>query len=90
MWMLKIYYEQKSFESAISLIDSFSHFLSKNKIVPVLEKERFGKFLKYLNVLIKIQTGSAYAKDLNLKKEILNSGNIISKRWLIEKVDQLV
>jgi hypothetical protein len=34
MWMLKIYYEQKSFEQALSLIDTFSHFLYTTEMFP--------------------------------------------------------
>ena len=87
--MLKIYYEQRSYESAISLIDSFSHFLSKNKSVSAIDKERFGKFLKFLNLLIKVQTGSVSIKDNNLKKEILNTLGLSSKRWLLKKFEEL-
>ncbi len=89
MWTLKIYYEQQSYEAAFSLIDAFQHFLSNNKNVPESEKKRFGKFLKYLNILIKIKCGSLSADDLDLKNEIKNCKNIISKRWLLEKVDEL-
>jgi len=87
--MLKIYYEQGSYESAISLIDTFSHFLSKNKSVSAIDKERFGKFLKFLSLLIKIQTGSVSIKDINLKKEITDSVVVNSKRWLLKKSEEL-
>ncbi len=87
--MLKIYYEQGSYESGISLIDSFSHFLSKNKSVSAIDKERFGKFLKFLNSLIKIKTGSVSMKDINLKKQISDTVGITSKKWLLKKFEEL-
>lgn len=90
MLTLKIYYEQHSYEAAISLIDTFQHFLSNNKSVPESEKERFGKFLKCLNNLIKIKTGFTSAADFDIKNEIKNSKSIISKRWLLEKVEELI
>ncbi|MDQ3020291.1 MAG: hypothetical protein M3R36_06945 [Bacteroidota bacterium] len=43
LYTLKIYYEMNSFESAISLIDTFTHFLSNNKSAPGKLQEKFFK-----------------------------------------------
>ena len=90
--MMKIYYELRSFEPALSLIDSFSHFLTKNKIVSDSFRDPFMFFNKYMKILIKIssENKSVDKKDLEfLKKEIQNSRHFFSRRWILEKTDEL-
>lgn len=87
--MLKIYYEVKSYEPALSLIDSFNHFLVNNKSIYKRERERFGNFAGYLKVLIKISNGSSRTDIHDLKNKITDSTAVIGKRWLLEKVEQL-
>lgn len=87
--MLKSYYELGYFENALFLIDSFSHFLSKNRTVSELEKERFGNFLLNLKSLIKIKTGSASGKGDDLYRIISGIRVINSRKWLLEKAKEL-
>jgi hypothetical protein len=90
---MKLYYELRSFEPALSLIDSFSHFLSKNKIVSDSFKEPCMNFNKYLKLLIKIssETKPAGKKDLEfLKNEIQNVKHFFSRRWILEKLEEFV
>lgn len=90
--MLKLYYELKSFEPALSLIDTFSHFLSKSKIVSDGYKEPFTNFLKYLKILIR----NSQNRNLNsydtaeMKKTVAELKYVISKRWIIEKIEEIV
>jgi hypothetical protein len=86
--MLKIFYELNLFEQAFSLIDSFSHFLSKNRTVPLLEKERFGNFLKHVKNLIKVKSGALMFDEFSHLRGI-DIENIISKRWVLEKAEEL-
>lgn len=86
---LKIYFELEDFEPALSLIDSFAHFLSNNKSVHANDKERFGNFLKYLKLLIKQKTGFTEIHGELLVKEISLKTNVISKNWLIEKAGRI-
>ncbi len=83
--MLKIYYELEDFEPAISLIDSFSHFLSNNKSVYITDKERFGSFLKFFRILIRLKNGSKDFHGALIRREIEKNANVISKKWLLEK-----
>lgn len=89
---LKIHYELESFEPALSLIDSFSHFLSKNKIVSVSNKEPFMNFLKFLKLLIRRKSQPENGTELAVS-ELLNQAesmeHFISKRWIVEKIKQL-
>jgi hypothetical protein len=87
--MLKIYYELEEYEPALSLIDSFYHFLSNNKSIHSHDRERFGNFLKYLKLFIKLKDGPQKKDAGLLKKEISSAGNIINQKWLIEKAKEL-
>ena len=91
--MLKIYYEIKAYENALSLIDTFNHFLTGNKIVSNQYKSMFVKFLKYLNKLIKIRMDhQGNAKNIRdagfLRASLENEKDIVSRRWLMEKCSE--
>lgn len=90
--MLKIYYELKAYEPAISLIDTFSHFLTKNKKVSEIYKEPFMKFLKYLKILIKNKFNPDKDKKYKSAELFLtaeNSSHFINKKWILEKIKEM-
>lgn len=90
--MLKIYYELKLFEQVLSLIDSFSHFLAKNKSVSEINKEPFNIFLKFIKQLVKLNSNLKKEdkfKSIELLKQAESSEHFISKRWIIEKIKLL-
>lgn len=88
--MLKAYYELNEPEPALSLADSFTHFIAKNKSVPEINKERFGHFLRFYKTLWKLsESGDGFLAE-KLKKEIIDSPNVISKKWLLEKAESLL
>ena len=91
--MMKIYYEMKLFEALGSLIDAFSHFLAKNKIVSEIYKEQFMNFLKFLKILIKYSQShrEGISTDIHeLKKYVENTHLSINKRWILEKVEEII
>ena len=88
---MKLLYELQLFEQGLSLIDSFSHFLSKNKMVSEIYKRQFMNFLKYCRILIKrSQKKEQFTKvDVaELKKQINGEKEIINKNWLLEKAEE--
>ncbi|MEP7146511.1 MAG: hypothetical protein ABI792_05840 [bacterium] len=85
---LKTYYEMQSYEPALSLIDSFSHFLMYNSSAASY-REGFLNFLKFVRELIKIRSGNDKKEAPELKKEIINTKILLNKSWLIEKSDEL-
>jgi hypothetical protein len=89
--MLKIYYEMRLFDAAESLIDSFSHFLSKNKIVSSIYREQFMNFLRFLKALIRCANSGkpGIRTELHeLKKKIEQTPSVINKSWLLEKAGE--
>ena len=85
---LKIYYELNSFEPALSLIDSFSHFLINNKSAESY-RESFLAFLKFVREMVRLKSGSDKKEAAEIKKEILNTKTVLSRNWLLEKAEEL-
>lgn len=90
---LQIYYELNYSEQALSMIDSFKHFLKKNKYVSEIMGERYKKFTDYYCKLvylkIKISKSISQSEIKMLKKKISDEGWFYNKNWLLEKVNEL-
>lgn len=90
--MLKTYYELNSIEQALSLVDSFSHFLTKNRNVSPSYKEPFLIFLRFLKILIKQKMNSGNKSEF-IMSELLaqaeSAQHFMSKAWILEKIKQL-
>ncbi len=89
---MKLLYELGLYEQALSLADSFSHFLSKNKIVSEIYKRQFMNFVKFSRLLIKRSNGTGRTSLMEaggLKKDIADTKDIINKNWLLEKAEEL-
>jgi hypothetical protein len=88
-WMLKIYYELNYTDSAYSLIDSYRHFISKNKSLSEYFRERHNNYLKFTGELIRLRTGSVNGSADKLAILLKNTGNVVHKDWLEEKIKNL-
>lgn len=86
---LKIYYELGHIEQAYSLIDSYKHFLSETKEVSEANKKVFRNYIKYFLLLLKIKSGVSREKPLFIKSNIERENNLVNKKWLMEKADEL-
>lgn len=89
---LMIYYELRYFEEALSVIDSFKHFINKTKSISGYAKEIHLNFLKYYYEIIKLKSLDNNAEKENEKgklKEVISKMKIRNKSWLIEKISLL-
>lgn len=87
--LLKIFCELGLHEQAYSLIDSFNHFLANNKNVYRQDKERFGKFLKYVKLIIKYEVEYSENGLAFLEKSLNEETSIIGKKWISDKLNKL-
>ncbi|MEO8210066.1 MAG: hypothetical protein ABI840_05865 [bacterium] len=85
---LKIYYEQKQYESIFSLIDSYRHILAREKTIPESIKKTILSFIKFLKELSEIKSGKKKSDKWILLKEI-DASLPADKNWLIEKINEL-
>jgi hypothetical protein len=82
-------YELNSLESALSHIDAFKHFLNSSRIIKDDRKEKYINFLNLVNELIKLRNKSDDFKLLKFKNKVLNTKEIISRNWILEKIREM-
>jgi hypothetical protein len=87
--MLKIYYELDLTEQAYSLIDTFKHYLAKTDDIPSVFKEYHIGFLNSYTELLNRKTKSNITNLDQAIKKIESHENVISKNWLIEKLNEI-
>lgn len=86
---LMLYYELNYITNAVSLIDSYKHFLRNSKILSEEIKLKHNNFLILYGKLIKAKE---YPKEteLNFLKNLIHQENsIIKKNWLLEKTVEI-
>lgn len=91
--LLTIYYCRNDNESFLSLIDSFRHFLKRNKNIrkeDLLLNNNFTIHIKKLFGLKNRKNVNDISGLAIFKKEIENSVNVFSKRWFLEEINQLM
>ncbi len=88
-WSLKIYYELNYFEQALSFIDSYRHFLSKNVSISPHLKERHLSFLKFTSELMRLKLKADNIQLQNILHDLSNSNNVVHKDWIKEKIDEI-
>lgn len=85
--LLATYYELDEFEVLSSFYDSFKIFVRRNKSIPHETKENYTKLIKYTKLLT--ENSSNKTKLQKIKQEI-STTQVVSKKWLLEKVDELL
>ncbi len=82
-------FELSYFEEAILSIDSFEHFLRKNKNVSEIVKTENLKFVSGMKKLLKIRLGDYSEPDFELNKIIEMNRNSLFGYWFEEKSGQI-
>lgn len=86
---LEIHYELGNYETALSLIDSYKHFLRENKFVDKTARDRYNSFISfYAKLFDAVMKKDTVTKGM-LKKELENVPDLAGKDWLKEKVEEL-
>lgn len=87
--MLKIFYELNLYEQAASMLDTYKHYIQSSNEVSEHLKKIHSEFLIFFNRIIKIKS-TGIKKDLDaVTIEILKNNSVVSKKWLIEKTNEL-
>jgi hypothetical protein len=86
---LRIYYEMGSLEPALSLVDSYRHFFSKNKLIPSDYKKRYKNFLNFYEKMVKIRNCSSNIPPGMLIRELENTEEVEYRGWLTNKIKEL-
>ncbi|HMT53228.1 MAG TPA: hypothetical protein PKD16_08245 [Saprospiraceae bacterium] len=83
------YYELDEFDALESLLQSFKMYIRREKSLSTDRKTHYLHLIKFTSALMKINHRDQQ-KLMKLKSEIETTQGVVSKPWLIEKVDQLI
>ena len=82
--MLIANYELCNFEAALSMIDSYSFFLSYDRTLSSSKKNLYKNFVKIVKLLIQYNTSPNITSNTEI--ELLSNNDIPFKEWVLEKV----
>lgn len=87
--LLKTYFETDEIESLYSLFESFRVYLNRSKSISEFRKTSYKNLIKFTKKLTSIQPSDKKSLQ-KLQKEISETQKVGSKKWLLEKVDELL
>jgi hypothetical protein len=87
---LRIYYEIGDYEKAFEMISSFREFLRSSKLLSKEFRNQYTDFINYTEKLLFFKSKQKNIDIKRMKKELDKEDKIISKSWLIEKVEELI
>jgi len=87
--LLRTYYESDEYMAMDSLIDSFKIYLRRNKVISKGLKREYNNFLVFLKKLSTLSSSNPQAVQ-KLKKRVQETSHVMSKKWLLERIDTLV
>ncbi len=83
------YYELGETDALESLLQAFKMFVRREKSMSNLRKEHYMNLIKFTSQLIKILPRDTL-KLQKLRDDIQNTKGVVSKPWLLEKVDEML
>ncbi|MBK8550024.1 MAG: hypothetical protein IPL53_02775 [Ignavibacteria bacterium] len=86
---IQLLYELGYEDSLIDALESFRHFLNKNKFIPEIRKIPFNNFHKFLNKIISVKNRINKSEQDLIQHNISIEKNLTNKKWLLEKVKSL-
>lgn len=87
---LMIYYEMNSYESLISSLEAFRHFLLNNKLLPEIKKESYSNFHKFFSKLVFYKSNGKLAELERLKHLMSGNLKILNKDWIQMKIEEFI
>lgn len=86
--LMASYYELDEMEALSSLLDTFRVYLNRNKELPATRRKHYLNTLSIVRKLSKINHGET--KEIQkLVKEVEETQGIVSKNWIMEKLEAL-
>jgi hypothetical protein len=83
------YYELNYTEELISLIDTYKHYLHRDKNITEQARQSNTVFIKFVSALVKVKLNEKNESVVQLRKEIESSPYFNLKDWVLEKIEEL-
>lgn len=88
-YYLMNYIELKSYQAAISMLNSIRQFYSESKEIPEMFAVLMDNSLKYFREIIRTEENNK-SLDYSILKEAQNAGRYYQKQYILEKMEKLV
>lgn len=85
---IKSLYELNAFESAISFIDAYKHFLRNTKLIKAEMRNNYFLFANSVNELIRLKNNFDEFNFIKLKDKI-SSSKFTNSNWILEKLNEI-
>jgi len=85
--LLMTYYETDEFDPLHFLLESFRAYLNRNKTIPESKKINYKNFIKITKKLANLPPSKSGVVE-KLKKEINDTKQVSSRKWLLEKIEE--
>jgi hypothetical protein len=88
---LRVHYERGDYETCTSLIDSYQHFIKKNKFMMEYMKERLTNYLNVMKRLVNVQLNGNKKHLFDIRKDVVSfiPEKIENRTWLLEQIDNI-
>ncbi|MEX0968786.1 MAG: hypothetical protein WD077_16260 [Bacteroidia bacterium] len=86
--LLKTYYELNEVNALFSLLDSFSVYLRRNKLVSAHHKTNYANLIRYTRKMLNLKPGAKEDAE-KLRKQIQDTRKVADADWLLEKLAEL-
>jgi hypothetical protein len=86
--LLKTYFELDESEPFFSLVDAFTNYLKRNKLISDSQRTVNLNFVKYSKKLMQMRLGSKFSTD-GIREELQNLKSIANLPWLHEKLEEI-
>jgi len=82
----KIYFELGEYESLLSLLDTFRHYITSTESIPEFISKRFTDYIFFLKKVVNARLAGDESQLKKLQEEIKASAEFENKTWLLEKI----
>jgi hypothetical protein len=86
--LLKTYFELNETEPFFSLVDAFTNYLKRNKLISESQRTVHLNFVKYTKKLMHLRQGGRISPD-EIREELHHLNSIANLPWLFEKLDEI-
>jgi hypothetical protein len=89
---LKLYFDSNDVETFLSHVDSYKHFIAKNKLVFDQIKDPVNNYITFANRIFCIKNKIGKYDEYNLpelKREIEKCTPLINRPWLLRKIEEM-
>jgi len=85
--LLAAYYELQEFSALDNLLNTFKVYISRERSFSKARKRNYLNYIKYLGKVSNLDSSNKSTVE-NLKEEIKNTPGVVSKGWLLEKLQE--